>query len=222
MKKTLVILFIFALIAAAVFAYVWENQFYGIMTIRELLAENKDLKAAIANLTAEDQIGYATVADQNSSDGKLLTTVRFVETDRSDKLRHVLEKQYVLEGDVAHFDCLIVKFTNQKVTGGTEKALYLWRRVYGEKQAPADGFSIEDPNTEPARYKGLTDKLRLRDKKLFWESIWGLANEPEALADIGVTAIYGNAIYYRLKKGNIYIFKITSGGQVYPEVTPDF
>jgi hypothetical protein len=221
MKKTLVILFILLLILVAVAAYVWKSQFYGIMTIRELLAENKELKAAIANLTAEDQIGYAKVIDQNSIDGKLLTTIRFVENDRADKLKHVLEKEYVIQGDIVHFDALIVKFTDKKVTSGTEKALYLWRRVYGEKQAPADGFSIEDPNTEPARYKGLTEKLRLHDRKLFWDSIWALANDPEALADAGVTAIYGNAIYYRLKKGNIYVFKITATGQVYPEVVPD-
>jgi hypothetical protein len=221
MKKTLYILLVFLLIAAAIIAYVWKNQFYGIMTIRELLAENKELKTAIANLTAEDQIGYAKVVDQNSVGGKTITTIRFIETDRADKLKRILEKDYVIQGDVVHFDALIVKFTDKKVTSGQEKAMYLWRRVYGEKQAPADGFAIEDPNTEPVRYKGLTEKLRLRDRKLFWDSIWSLANNPEALVESGVTAIYGNAIYYRLQKGYIYVFKITATGQVYPEVVPD-
>jgi hypothetical protein len=219
MKKALFVIFL--LLAAAIAAYVLRSQFYGIMTIRQLLAENKELKAAIANLTAEDQIGYAKVIDQNSINGKLLTKVLFVETDRSDKLKRVLEKEYTVEGDIVHFDALIVKFTDKKVTSGQEKALYLWRRVYGEKMAPADAFPIEDANTEPLRYKGLLNKLRLRDRRLFWTSIWSLASDPQQLQDSGITAIYGDAIYYRLQKGFIYVFKITATGQVYPEVVPD-
>jgi len=222
MKKTRTfILIVILLAAAAILAYVLKSQFYGIMTIRQLLAENKELKKALSNLTAEEQIGYAKVIDQNSITGKQLTTILFVETDPSDKLKKILEKTYIIEGDIVHFDALIVKFSDKLVASGDEKALYLWRRVYGEKMAPADGFPIEDANTEPLRYKGLMAKLRLRDRKLFWESIWGLASNPEALRDCGVTAIYGNAIYYRLQKGYIYVFKITSTGQVYPEVVPD-
>jgi hypothetical protein len=221
MKKTLVILFILLIILVAVAAYVWKSQFYGIMTIRQLLAENKELRQNIANLTAEDQIGYAKVIDQNSISGKLLTTVLFVETDRSDKLKHILEKQYTIEGDIVHFDALIVKFSDKVVGSGTEKSLYLWHRVYGEKMAPADGFTIEDASTEPLRYKALTQKLRLRDRKVFWDGIWSLANNPQALQDAGITAVYGNAVYSRLQKGNIYLFKITATGQLYPEVVPD-
>lgn len=223
MKKTfsIIIVILIILAAVAVAAYVWKNQFYGIMTIRELLAENKELKAAISNLTAEDQIGYAKVVDQNSVGGRLVTTVRFVQTDRADKLKKVLEKTYVIEGDIVHFDALIVKFSDKLVSTGQEKALYLWRRVYGERTAPADGFLIEQPSGEPARYAGLLSRLRLRDQKLFWDGIWALANDPEALKDYGVTAIYGNVIYYKLRPGFIYVFKITATGQVYPEVVPD-
>jgi hypothetical protein len=220
-KSTLVILLIFILLLTGIAAYILKNQFYGIMTIRELLAENKELKLAISNLTAEDQIGYAKVIDQKSIDGKQLTTIRFVETDRADKLKRILEKEYTVEGDIVHFDALIVKFSDKLVSSGTEKSLYLWRRVYGEEMPPSSGFSIEDPNTEPLRYKGLTSKLSLRHQKLFWDGIWSLASNPEALRDSGVTAIYGNAIYSRLQKGYIYIFKITATGQVYPEVVPD-
>jgi len=175
----------------------------------------------IANLTAEDQIGYAKVIDQNSISGKLLTTILFVETDRSDKLKHILEKKYTIEGDIVHFDALIVKFSDKLVGSGAEKSLYLWHRVYGEKMAPAEGFSVERPGAEPRRYKELTQKLSPGDRKTFWGGIWALANDPEALKDAGVTAVYGNAIYSRLQKGYIYVFKITATGQLYPEVVPD-
>jgi hypothetical protein len=220
-KSTLAMLLIFLLLLAGVAAYILKSQFYGIMTIRQLLAENKELRQNIANLTAEDQIGYAKVIDQNSISGKLLTTILFVETDRSDKLKHILEKKYTIEGDIVHFDALIVKFSDKLVGSGAEKSLYLWHRVYGEKMAPAEGFSVERPGAEPRRYKELTQKLSPGDRKTFWGGIWALANDPEALKDAGVTAVYGNAIYSRLQKGYIYVFKITATGQLYPEVVPD-
>ena len=189
-------------------------------TIAELLAENKYLKQAITNLTQEDQIGYAKVIAKDINEGRLFTRIKFVETARDDKSKIILEKNYTVEGDIVHFDALIVKFTNQMVLDGKEKAIYLWRRVYGEKMTPENGFKIEDPNNEPARYAGMFTKLRVKDKTLFWSNIWDLANDPQKLKEYGITAIYGNAVYQQLREGFIYIFKIGSTGLVYPETVP--
>jgi hypothetical protein len=191
------------------------------VTIRELLTENKQLKQAITNLTAEDQIGYAKVVSQQIKDGKLYTTIKFIETARDDKLKIILEREYTIEGDVIHFDALIVKFGNKMVMDGRAKALYLWRRVYGEKMAPDEGFVVEKPGDEPQRYKELLDTLPLKQRQMFWSGIWELANDPEKLKQYGIDAIYGNVVYSRLKKGLIYIFKINATGQVYPEIVPD-
>jgi hypothetical protein len=191
------------------------------MTIHQLLNENKQLKDAITNLTAEEQIGYAKVISQENRDGKVFTTLRFVETARDDKLKKIAEKDYTIEGDIVHFDALIVKFSDKMVMDGRERAMYLWRRVYGETMAPQDGFPIESPGTEPQRYADLMRRLSIKQRELFWSSIWDLANDPEKLKQDGITAIYGNVIYSQLKQGLIYIFKISPTGQVYREVVPD-
>jgi len=191
-------------------------------TIGELLAENKLLKESITNLTQEDQIGYAKVISKEYKDGKVYTTIKFVETARDDKTKRILAKNYTIEGDVVNFDALIVKFTDKMVMDGKQKAIYLWRRVYGEKTAPENGFAIEQAGQEPARYADMfPKKLRLKDRKLFWSNIWLLANEPEKLKEYGIEAIYGNAVYHQLKEGLIYVFKITPTGQLYPEVIPE-
>jgi len=203
------------------FAYIGRGIYYGAITIHKLLAENKQLKEAIANLTQEDQIGYAKVIAQETKDGSLFTTVRFVETAREDKLKKILEKEYVIEGDIIHFDALVVKFGDKMVMDGKARALYLWRRVYGEKMSPQEGFAIEEPGAEPKRYGDLLAALPIKQRQLFWSSIWELANDPEKLKEYGITAIYGNVVYSRLRKGLIYVFKIGSTGQVYPEVVPD-
>ena len=195
--------------------------YYGAKTIHDLLSENKELKKAVANLTREDQIGYAKVIGQEKRDGKLFTRLKFVETARDNKLKKILEKECEIEGDIVHFDALIVTFDTRMVMDGKERALYLWRRIYGESQPPQNGFAIESSGNEPARYKDLLSKLPLKDRRLFWAAVWDLANDPEKLQRYGLRAVYGNAVYHKLQKGLIYVFKISPTGQVYPEVVPE-
>ena len=212
---------IFGLLALVAIIFVSGTLFYGTKTVHDLLGENKKLKQAIATLTHEDQIGYAKVIRQESRERKLYTTIRFVETARDHRLKTVLEKEYEIEGDVVHFDAIIVTFSSQAVIDGKERSLYLWRRVYGDRQAPADGFSIEEQGAEPARYAGLLSRLRIKDQQMFWSAIWELSNDPEALQQHGIKAIYGNAVYKKLRPGLIYVFKISPTGQLIPETVPD-
>lgn len=193
---------------------------YASRTIYELLGENKALREAITNLTHEDQIGYAKVLNQEEREGKLFTRLLFVETARGDVTRRILEKEFEIEGDVVHFDAIIVKFGQQVVMDGEEKALYLWRRVYGEKMNPENGFPIEEPGAPPARYEDLSAKLSLKDRQMFWDEIWALSDDPDRLREGDVRAIYGNVVYKRLRPGLIYVFKIDAGGGVFPEVVP--
>lgn len=205
----------------AVLTFVGGTIFYGTKTVHDLLGNNQKLKAAISTLVHEDQIGFAKVLRQETRDGKLYTTLRFVETARGDMLTTVLEKEYEIEGDIIHFDTLVVTFSDQAVMDGKARSLYLWRRVYGEHMSPSEGFGIETPGTHPERYAGLLRDLKLPERQMFWESIWDLANDPEALRDHGIKAIYGNAVYKRLRPGLIYVFKIGADGQVYPETVLD-
>lgn len=220
-KRIRPLVYIAGAVCLVIAAYLGRGFYYRAMTIHQLLTENKNLKQAITNLTYEDQIGYAKVIAQEPNDGRLLTTIKFVETARDDKLKMILEKEYTIEGDIVYFDALIVKFGDKVVMDGTTKALYLWRRVYGEKMAPEQGFAIEEPGAEPQRYSDLLKVLPIKQRQLFWSNIWDLANNPDKLKQHDIEAIYGNAVYSRLRKGLIYIFKINPTGQVYPEVVPD-
>ncbi len=213
--------FITTVLTLTVLAFVAAALFYGTKTVHDLLGDNKKLKAAITSLTHEDQIGFAKVIRQEERGDKLYTTLKFVETARGDMLSIVLEKEYEIEGDIVHFDTLIVTFSDQSVMDGKARSLYLWRRVYGENMSPAEGYPIETPGTHPERYAGLLRDLKLPEQQMFWEAIWDLANNPEALRDHGIKAIYGNAVYKRLRPGLIYVFKIGADGQVYPETVLD-
>jgi hypothetical protein len=195
--------------------------FYGSKSIHDLFENNKKLKVAIANLTREDQIGYAKVIGQQTIDGKLYTTLKFVETARGNQLEKVLEQEYTIEGDVVFFDALIVTFNVEDVMSGKKRALYLWRRVYGETMAPADGYPIEMETQTPKRYAKLLEELDAPEQAMFWDSVWQLADDPDMLKKHGIKAVYGNAVYKKLSPGLIYVFKISANGRVYPETVPD-
>jgi hypothetical protein len=191
------------------------------MTIHQLLGENRELKQAITNLTDEDQIGYAKVISQTNENGRLLTTIRFVETARDDKTRVILQKECTIEGNVVHFDALIVKFGDKMVLDGKGRALYLWRRIYGESMPPEAGYPIEECGAEPKRYAGLLKALPIEHRQLFWTEIWDLANNLDKLAQHDIKAIYGSVLYHKLEPGLIYVFKISPLGGLYPEAVPD-
>ena len=219
-KRVLVCILLALCTTIAVRTYLDSGLYNRTLTLHQLLTENNQLKKAVSNLSSEDQIGYAKVISQQIKDGVLLTTIKFVETARDDKTKTVLEKQYSIEGDIIHFDALIVKFPPEMVLDGSSRALYLWRRIYGEKMTPEQGFPIENPGAEPGRYADLLENLPIEDRKLFWANIWQLANDTEKLKQYGIEALYGNAIYSRLREGLIYVFKISPTGQVYPEIVP--
>jgi len=188
----------------------------------ELINENKELKKAISNLTQESQIGYAKVISQEIRDGKMFTRLRFVETDRHDPYKKILEKEYLIEGNVVHFDAIIIKFFNQMVMDGKERSLYIWRRIYGEKMNPENAFSIETEGKEPERYANIFNKLSIDTRDKFWEKLWSLSDNPDQLREQGIKAIFGNVIYKRLRPNLIYVFKINNSGGLYPETVPDF
>ena len=197
------------------------REFFANTTIEELLTENTHLKQAITHLSEETQIGYAKVVSQDTREGRLFTRLMFVETRPNEPLKPVLKKEYEVQGDIVHFDALIVKFGQERVMDGREKALYLWRRIYGEQQRPEAGLAINPEGQEPARYMDLCRKLSVPDRDLFWTHIWTLSNDPNHLSDLGVKAIYGNVVYHKLEPGLIYVFKIDSTGSLYPEIIPD-
>ena len=158
---------------------------------------------------------------QETRDGVLHTKLLFVEADPEDFTKQLVRKEYEVAGDVVFFDTLIVTFGDQLVQDGKERAMYLWRRVYGEKQPPEEGFPIETPSQPSPRYAQLSEKLSIEEGNLFWDEIWKLSNNPKRLERLGIKAVYGNAVYRQLKPGLIYIFKVSSTGSLYPEIIPD-
>jgi len=217
-KYTYKIMVLLAVLGAG--GFLWHH-FTTNKTINDLLNKNEELKTAITNLSQEDKIGYAKVLSQEERDGQLYTKLRFVETDREDFTKHLLRKEYEVAGDVVFFDALMVTFGDNLVKDGTERAMYMWRRVYGEKQPPEEGFPIETEGQPSPRYAQLCEKLSIEDGQLFWDEIWALSNNPKRLEHLGIKAVLGKVVYRPLKPGLVYIFKVSGTGAINSEFIPD-
>ena len=128
----LVNLLVFCVIGLSVWAAIATWFAARNITFEKILKENQQLKEALTRITAEEQIGYAKLIKQEVVDGKMMTTMKFVETAREDPCVIILQKEYTIEGEIVFFDAMIVRFNDQLLLDGKERALYLWRRVYGE------------------------------------------------------------------------------------------
>lgn len=211
--------YLIGLAALATAAVLGLSFYFSSSSIHSLLTENHELNKAITNLTKEEQIGFATVISQEKDAfGQVSTVLKFVQTASGDPKEIVDEQVYTIQGNVVHFDALIVKFSDAYVREGKERALYLWRRIYGEQTSPEQGEPIEIPGSAPERYYAITKSLKVKDRDVFWEAVWALANDPERLSQYGITAVFGNAIYTKVDPGKVYLFKIGATGQIYPEV----
>jgi len=207
-------------LAAIVTAAILGAAFYfSTSSIHSLLTENHKLNKAISNLTNEEQIGFVTLKSRNRNEpGQVESLIRFVQTAPGKPDEIASEELFVVSGEVIHFDALIVKFSDEYVKDGKGRALYLWRRIYGESDAPADGQLIQSRGQAPERYNAITRSLRLKDQAVFWDAVWNLASDPQQLSEYGVTAVFGNAIYSKIEPDKVYLFKISPTGQIYPDV----
>lgn len=214
-----IIVAVIVLAAIAVAAVLGLSFYFTSSSIHSLLTENHKLNKAIHNLTEEQQIGFATLKSRSRNElGQVESLVRFVQTAPGKPDEVVSEEFFVVEGEVIHFDALIVKFSDDYVKDGQGRALYLWRRIHGEAEAPAEGDLIQTPGEAPERYNAITQSLKLKNQPIFWEAIWDLANDPAQLSEYGIKAVFGNAIYTKMEADKVYIFKISPTGQIYPDV----
>jgi hypothetical protein len=207
------------LTALTVAALLGLSFYFSSSSIHSLLTENHELNQAIHNLTKEEQIGYAVVESTGRDElGQKSLVVRFVQTAAGNPKEIVDEQLFTIPGEVVHFDALIVKFTDEYVRDGKERALFLWRRIYDEATPPEKGEPIQVAGSAPERYHAISKSLKVDDRAIFWEAVWNLANDPQRLSQYGIKAVFGNAIYTRMEPGKVYLFKISATGQIYPEV----
>ena len=192
--------------------------------IEEKEQEIQRLATALRLLKVDHRLARITVLSQSGSakNGDLSTRFSFVEVDREGKPLGE-PRVFNVEGDLAYIDSWVIKFGDEYVEQGDDlrsASICLFRRVFGEKQLPADGFLLDEEGRQPSVYR-TGGKMPDFEKEL-WSRFWDYANDAELAREKGVRAAHGEAPSIQLRPGKSYRIELRASGgmSVVPEDTP--
>lgn len=151
-----------------------------------------------------------------SAPGGALTSFRFQEV-RGDGAPAGPAQSFTIQGDVAYFEALVVKFDDAFVERNDllkGSSLLLFRRVFGEHQAPADGFPLDAAGQRPPGYEPDAEGAAPFHRDL-WSRFWEYALDPEVARQAGVRAMHGEAPFIKLAPDREYEIELrTSEGLI--------
>jgi hypothetical protein len=176
----------------------------------------------LARLKVLDQQGTASLNPAIPSEGtknqashsNVLTRVEFTEVDEQGKPIGPA-KQFEVVGDMVYVDYLHVTFEDQYIEQadlerGTSLALF--QRIFGEHQAPIEGFQLDTVGALPKAY---THGAQMSDfEKKIWTDFWLIANDPQKAAEMGINSAQGTAVSMRVQKGKTYELDLRSTGEM--------
>ena len=199
--------------------YLKLEEFKAKWDLETALRENKELQNAIANLTATKTVAYVDVLQRDGNGSDAHMTLLFSETERGNPSKEICSGELEVIGEFIYFDALVISFDDKNVKEG-KKAMYLWKGIFGDGQAPKDGFSFK--GELPEAYKEISKALKSTflgftirdDAKNFWENIWELAHDSKKYEAMGIHSIQGKAVNLPLKKGKRYKLTIGSTGKM--------
>lgn len=181
--------------------------------IQQLEIERDALQKRVYFLRERERVARVHVIDQQpdrESPGQKRTSFRFEELDGEGAILGE-PREFTIDGDLLYVDAQVIKFDEEflgehELERGT--TLLLFRRLFGEFQAPADGFMLDSLPRAPHLYSAEEAPDTFTTE--LWSNFWDYANRPEILEKTGVRAMHGEAPYIRLEAGRSYQIELRS------------
>lgn len=175
--------------------------------IKKLELRRDHLEKFVSRLTAEKRVADIIVTDQQAKAGQIdSTTLMFIEYGRDGQ--RLPPRFYTIRGNTAHIDAMVIKFDrdylehNDPLRG---HSLVLLHRLYGDYQAPADGYRIDEPGRPPVVYRDETiSKEGAAFEAELWKNFWQLADDPKLREEKGVRIVQGEGPWTRFYPDRVY------------------
>jgi hypothetical protein len=180
--------------------------------IEQLQERNRELELFNKRLKADRRVAKILVTNQPTVNGKVKTTLLFVEYARDGS--ELPAKQFTIDGNEAHFDAQIIKFNDEYVEQGDPfrgQSIMLFTRVYGAEQTPANGYPIDTPGSIPEIYRG-TDPARADFEQDLWNNFWKLYNNEAARQAKGIRGLHGEGLFGQFDKDHLYTITLRADG----------
>jgi hypothetical protein len=194
-----------ALLAAAVGA---GGMYY--VQLNRQAREIAELKESLLRLTRQERRAELRVLNQEQVVGRVRTTLRFTELTPQGELGE--PRVFTIDGDVVFIDALIVKFDDALVIAGDQTRghpLLLFRRAYGEQQAPGQGFPLYDLDAVPDGYRSARPMSDW--ERRLWADFWKVARDPEKY---GVRAAHGTVSYLQVDPNTVWQVELRASGEL--------
>lgn len=157
--------------------------------------------------------------ENDPATGELFTTIEFIETN--DQGQPVDQpKRFRLKGDMVFIDGWIVKFEDAYVEQADLErgmSICLFRRLFGEKQQPSEGFSLLAEGVEPGAYSRGEPVSEF--ERRIWQDFWTIANDPSREKELGIRAAHGQAVSMRVQRNKAYRLELRTSGEI--TIVPD-
>ena len=181
----------------------------------KLEIQKQQLQTVVQRLSDEKRVAEILVRDQKKLDGRLTTTLLFVEYAKDGSA--LPSKTFTIDGNTAHIDAMVIKFDRDFIAKNDPlrgHSIALFHRLFGDTQTPDDGFPIDAPGKIPDIYRGTgesTAKLAAFELDL-WQNFWRLAEDKEYRAAKGIRVANGQGIWGPFSPDKLYTLTLDADG----------
>lgn len=185
-----------------------------IQQIQQQEVEIQRLDTALQLLKVDQRVAQIEVLEQtrNEEDGVTASKVKFTEVN-PEGYPIGKPKVFDIEGDVVWLDTWVATFQDKYIEQGDPlrgASICLLKRIFGDNQAPADGFPLDENGGRPLAYDqgGAMSDLE-RD---IWSNFWEYANNPDKAEAAGLRTVHGDGPHIKVREGKLYKLQLRSSG----------
>jgi hypothetical protein len=111
---------------------------------------------------------------------------------------------------------MVIKFESDFIKKGDPlrgHSLVLFHRLYGDYQAPVEGYMIDDPGRAPEIYKCPTNSPEASAfQSELWSNFWKLAEDENYRKEKGVRVAMGESPWTRFYPDKVYTLTLQADG----------
>ena len=182
---------------------------------QQLQEQKQQLETVVKRLNVENRVAEILVRDQKQVGGVTTTTLLFVEYAR-DGVTPLPPKVFSIDGNTAHIDAMVIKFDHDFIEQNDPlrgHSIALFRKLYGERQTPDNGFPIDAPGKIPDIYRGPSESAKQSEfEQELWQNFWRLADDKEYRKSKGVRVADGEGVWGPFAADKLYKLTLDANG----------
>jgi len=190
---------------------------FNVFEVRRLKSQISDLERQKAEmllyaqrLSASRRVAQVNVVEQHrDADGGFITVLRWQQIGQSGALGppEIVE----VKGGQVYFEAMVIKFEHDLIgqaAPGRETALAMFRRAFGDRQAPRTGQPLDQTAPLEGAVEPAPDSLQAR----LWKGFWALIEDSEMAAKYGVRVAQLEAPSAPVKVGQVWEVTLDATG----------